>query len=69
MPQIRDLAMLSLAMIYGVPLDEIGMSHVQTHPSSGFILSDLAYPSDPQRSRERARARIDRLLQEQAGGE
>ena len=68
-PQIRDLAMLSLAMINGVPLDEIGMSHVQTHPAAGFRLPDLAYESDPEQSRQRARARIDQLLQQQAGSQ
>lgn len=62
--QIRDLAMLTLAMLHDLPLAEIGMAHVQTHPASGFIPSDIAYPSDPQRSREKARQRIDQLLTE-----
>ncbi len=68
-PQLRDLAMLTIAMIHGLPLDEIGMSHVQTHPASGFILSDMAYPSDPEGSRKKARKRIDRLIQDQGANE
>ena len=66
LPQVRDIAMLALAMICNVPLDEIGMSHVQIHPARGFILPDIAYSSDPERSRKRARERIDQLLEEKA---
>lgn len=62
--QVRDMAMLTIAMIHRLELKEIGMSHIQTHPSSGFIRSDLAYDSDPEASREKARARIDQLLRE-----
>jgi hypothetical protein len=66
--QIRDWAMLTLAMIHQIPFEEIGMSHVHTHPASGFLPSDIAYKSDPEPARERALKRINQLFQPPANG-
>ena len=66
-PQVRDLAMLTLALLYELPLTEIGMGHISTHPTVGFELNDFAYKSkNPENERAAALERIKKLLKEHA---
>jgi hypothetical protein len=67
-PQIRDWTMLTLAMIHQIPFGEIGMAHINTHPASGFVPSDIAYTSEPEVARARALKRINQLFQPPADG-
>jgi hypothetical protein len=70
-PQIRDLAMITIAMLHAVPLEELGMPRIALHEARGFILPDSVYPEDEdvEPSRKKARARIDQLLQQSGAAE
>ncbi len=64
-PQVRDFAMLTLALLYELPLTELGMGHIRTHPSTGFERNDVAYTSNnPENERAAALERIKKLLKE-----
>lgn len=64
-PQVRDIAMLALALLHELPLTELGMGHIRTHPAAGFEISDVAYTSkDPENQRAAALERIKKLLKE-----
>jgi hypothetical protein len=66
-PQVRDFAMLTLALLYELPLTELGMGHIRTHPSTGFERNDVAYTSNnPEKQRAAALERIKKLLKEHA---
>ena len=67
--QICDLTMITIAMLRNLPLKELGVPHVQLHEARGFLLPDYAYPSTPVESRQKARTRIDQLLQQGSGAE
>ncbi len=61
-PRVGDAAMATIAMIYDLPLSELGWPGVIEHPTFSFIADDLAFPADSPESREKARAMIDELL-------
>lgn len=60
--QLGDVAMATIAMLYDVPLKEIGFSEDAEHPSRGFLLSEIGFPVDAKEKRDKARATIDKLL-------
>ena len=61
--QLGDLAMATIAVLYEVPLSELGFSEAVADPKRGFMPNDIGYPVDDDSAREEARAKIDELLE------
>ncbi len=60
--QIGDLAMATIAVLYDVPLSEVGFGEATVDPRRGFLVTDIGFPVDDEAPRKAARAKIDKLL-------
>ena len=54
--QLGDLAMATIAVLYEVPLTELGFSEAAADPKRGFMPNDIGYPVDDDSARTKARA-------------
>ena len=64
--QLGDLAMATIAVLYDVPLTELGFADATVDPKRGFLLNEIGYPVDDESARNAARAKIDGLLKADA---
>jgi hypothetical protein len=62
--QLGDVAMATIASLYEVPLSEAGFERAEMHRTYGFVLSDIGFPVEDDTPREKARAKIEKLLEE-----
>lgn len=60
--QLGDLAMVTIAVLYELPLAELGFGDVTIDARRGFHLNDVGFPVDDDAPRASARAKIDELL-------
>ncbi|TWU60506.1 hypothetical protein Poly51_07820 [Rubripirellula tenax] len=60
--ELRDVAMATIAILYDADLTELGFGDLQTHPTYGFIMGDIAYPGNDPEARAKTREKIDQLL-------
>ncbi|MFK8110603.1 MAG: hypothetical protein AB8B91_00285 [Rubripirellula sp.] len=62
--QICDVAMATIAMLYNVPLKEVGFSHAEPHPVYSFQVEQLGFPEDDNTARDATRERVRQLIAE-----
>ncbi len=62
-PQLRDVAMASIATIHKMPLSELGFPVGIEHSTFVFSVEDLRFASKDKEARAKARAKVDALLQ------
>ncbi len=59
---LGDVAMATIALLYDVPLAEIGWSEVSEHPTFAFSVEELGFPANSPELRVKVRAKIDALM-------
>ncbi len=59
---IGDLVMVTIGILYDADLKELGMGDAQPHPTYGFIIGDVGFPTNDSGPRAATRKKIDRLL-------
>lgn len=60
--QLGDLAMVTIAILYHADLKELGMGDAEVHPTYGFIIGDVGFPTDDPAPRAATRTKINGLL-------
>jgi hypothetical protein len=58
--QVRDFAMVAIAILFKRPLEEFGFRDVELHPTIGFDLTNVGFKTDEER--EAALGKIEKLF-------
>ncbi len=59
---LGDVALASIAVIYHVPLQEIGMTQGELHPKVGFIIDNAGFVADATEARAKSIAQVRKWL-------
>lgn len=60
--QLGDLAMVTIGILYDADLAELGMGDAKEHPTYGFIIGDVGFPTGDSAPRAATRKKIESLL-------
>ena len=58
LPQLGDIAVATVAILLGQPLEEIGMEKIALHPTRGFLLPSRLFENDPSEQRKASRSKV-----------
>lgn len=60
--KLGDVAMVAIAILTRTSTDELGLGKIDSHPTFGFLLSDVGFPVDDPESRTKARAKVEKII-------
>jgi hypothetical protein len=62
--ELGDVAMVASAILMRASTEELGLGKIESHPTFGFLLSDVGFPVDDPDSRTKARAKVRKMIKD-----
>ena len=62
--QLGDLAVVTIAVLHKIPLEDLGLRGVDVHPNIGFSLKNIGFKNEA--DREAAKTKVNQLLDDAA---